>query len=569
MEVVAMDQTKFLNIVRRYAWVLVLAALVASLTTFFVLNGEPTMYEAKTRLLVGPTLDSPSPDINSLRIGGQLMTTYADLATTRPFLESINNKLDQKINLEVLGGMMEIRQNADARILTIFVRHTDPKQAVAIANAAAQSLIERSPSHDQTTAELRSKLTEQSRQLEQVVSNANAAIPKLEAEYASWAKQAEDLEALGQTPETSKDLAHAWGHMSFLMTQITEQRSRASDALRMLTTMYGLLSGADTNQIEIIEPAGAVFPVNQNLPLRAAASALAGMLLVMSLIFAYEYFDDTIRVPGDFTRTIKVPLLSSIEKHNHRAAPGLQRVVTFAEPNSQAANDYRTAVAKLLFTIGNSMPYTLMLSSVASQAGDDTAMTAANLAAAFSQAGNRVALVDAQLNNPVLTKLFDANGKAGLSDLLATKSAELKLLSVKDLPNVQLLPVGLSTEKWPGAMLNPVNVDRLVKELEKQADIVIVASPPIADFAESLALASQVNGVVLVARYGSVHSKMINEVAETLKTMNVDLVGVIFEQSSSPFAAKRNGKRTSTVASVTPRVNNPQIEPTGEKSNTS
>ena len=94
-----MDQSKFLNVVRRYSWLFVLAAVVASLITFFVYSQQPRLFEAKTRLLVGPTVDSPSPDLNALRIGGQLMQTYADLVTTRPFLESINNKLDQKINL--------------------------------------------------------------------------------------------------------------------------------------------------------------------------------------------------------------------------------------------------------------------------------------------------------------------------------------------------------------------------------------------------------------------------------------------------------------------------------------
>jgi Mrp family chromosome partitioning ATPase len=224
--------------------------------------------------------------------------------------------------------------------------------------------------------------------------------------------------------------------------------------------------------------------------------------------------------------------------------------LTLSDPNSDAANQYRTAVAKLLFSIGNSMPYTLLLSSVGSLAAEQSATTAANLAAGFSQAGNRVVLVDAQLQNPALTQLFDASGKPGLSDLLSTKSAELKFTAAKDLPDVQLLPVGLSADKWPGAMLSPVNIDRLVKELEKHADIVVIAGPPIAGAAESLALASQVDGVVLVARFGEAHSKMINEVAESLKAMNVDLSGVIFEHAPSAFAARRAPRNVSTVAGV-------------------
>lgn len=536
-----MDQAKFLNIVRRYAWLLVLAALVASLTALFVLSDQPTVFEAKTRLLVGPTVDSPSPDLNALRIGGQLMTTYADLVTTRPFLESINNKLGQKINLESLSGMIETKQNTEARILTILVRHRDPKQAVAIANAASETLIEMSPSQDNTTALLRVQMSTQAHQLEQMITSTEASIQQLETE----------LIALRSTGQQSPEATQANLDRQNLVTQqLAEERARLSDALRTLTSIYQVLLQTNTNQLEIIEPAGAVFPINQNLPLRVAASGLAGLLLVMSIIFAYEYFDDTIRLPSDFTRTVKVPLLSTVESSHRHNESGLGRIVMLSESNSDAANQYRTAIAKLLFSIGNSMPYTLMLSSVGAQAGEETAMTAANLAAGFAQAGNRVVVVDAQLQNPVLTGLFDASGKSGLSDLLSTKSAELKFTSAKDLPDVQLLPIGLSAEKWPGAILNPSNVDKLVKELEKHADIIVIAGPPIAGFAESLALASQVNGVVLVARFGEAHSKLINDIAENLKAMNVELVGVIFEQAPSAFAARRLARTTSTVAGV-------------------
>ena len=554
-----MDQAKVLNIVRRYAWLLLLAALVASLTAWFVLSDQPTLFEAKTRILVGPTVDSPNPDLNALRIGGQLMTTYADLVTTRPFLESINSKLGQKMNLEALAGMIETRQNTEARILTIFVRHEDPKQAVAIASAAAESLIEMSPSQDNTTSLLRAQMSTQAHQLEQIITSAEAAIQQLETE----------LIALRSTGTQSPEAAQANLERQNLVTQqLGEERARLSDSLRTLTTIYQVLLQTDTNQLEVIEPAGAVFPINQNLPLRVAASGLAGLLLVMSIIFAYEYLDDTIRVPGDFSRTVKVPLLTTVDTYRRRKESGLERIVTLTDPNSAPASHYRTAVAKLLFSIGNSMPHTFLLSSIGSQTGDEAAMTAANLAAAFAQAGNRVILVDAELNNPALTELFDAKGKAGLSDLMASNASERKFISIRELPEVQLLPAGLSSERWPGAMINPANIAKLVQGLEKEADIVLFAGPPIAGFAESLALASQVNSVILVARYGEAHSKMINDMAENLKAMNVDLAGVIFERN--PSVVTKPALREKSVA---PRMTGSQIEPQtpapAEKSNVS
>ena len=81
-----MDLSKILNALYRYLWLLVLAALIAGLTTFFQLTNQPVSYRAETDLLIGPGLDNPSPDLNALKIGGQLSQTYAEVVDSPSFL---------------------------------------------------------------------------------------------------------------------------------------------------------------------------------------------------------------------------------------------------------------------------------------------------------------------------------------------------------------------------------------------------------------------------------------------------------------------------------------------------
>jgi capsular exopolysaccharide synthesis family protein len=521
-----MNLSRILNIVRRFMWLFLLVTLVASLTTYFLISSKPSIYEAKTRLLVGPSLDSPSPDLNSLRIGGQLIQTYAEMVSSRPFLESVNNKLDQKTNLEALTGMIGTRQNADTRILTIFVRHPDPNQAVAIANAAATTLIDMSPARDNTTTLLRTQMSNQSSQLEQIITNSEASIEELEAK----------LIALGNVSLPSPEAAQAnLEQQNLVVRQLSEERARLTEALRTLTSIYGVLRDTNTNQLEIVEPAGVVYPVDQSIPLKVAASALAGMILAVSVIFSFEYYDDKIRFPDDFNRVAKVPQLNTIEKHDRLNGTGLERVVTLANPDSLAANNYRMAVAKLLFSIGESLPHTLLLSSVGvgSQPGDDTAEVVANLGVVFAQAGKRVILVDAQLHNPHLTKIFEADNKAGLAEFMDTSSPKLNLITAKDVTDVQLLPAGMASKKNAAAVFNSTNVANLIEELQSKADIVLVAGSPISWFAESLTLATNVDGVILVARPGEASIKVVNEVIESLDAMNVHLAGVIFDHNQT------------------------------------
>jgi capsular polysaccharide biosynthesis protein len=526
-----MNLSKILNIGRRYLWLFVLVALIASLTTYFAIGSKPALYEAKTRILVGPSMDSPSPDLNSLRIGGQLIQTYAELVLSRPFLESVNDKLDQKINLEALTGMIETRQNTETRILTIFVRHPDPNQAVAIANAAATTLMEMSPASDNTTTLLRAQMSNQSGQLEQILADSEASIEELEAK----------LIALGNATVSSAEAAQAnLEQQDLVMRQLTEERGRMTEGLRTLTSIYGVLRDTNTNQLQIVEPAGTVFPVDQNIWLRVAAAGLAGLILAVSIVFSFEYYGDTIRFPGDFSRVAKVPQLNTIEKHDRLGGAGFERVITLAQPATRAANSYRAAVAKLLFSFGESFPQTLLLSSVGSQSGEDSAEIAANLGVVFAQAGKRVILVDAQLHNPHLTKIFQAENKAGLAEFMDTSSPKLKLITAKEVTDVQLLPAGMPSEKSAGAVFNSSKVADLVAELKSQADIVLLVGSPISWFAESLTLATQVDGVILVARPGEARIKVVNEVIDSLNAMNVHLAGVIFDnnQTSPGFKQK-------------------------------
>jgi capsular polysaccharide biosynthesis protein/Mrp family chromosome partitioning ATPase len=537
MEVSAMDLSKILNVLRRYWWLLVLATLVASLVTYFQLSGQPVTFRATTDILVGPSLDSPSPDLNSLRIGGQLVQTYAEVVETRSFLESVNNKLDQKIDLDDLRTGISTRLGTETRVLTIIVFNRDPRQAAAIANAAAQTLVEMSPSQDDTTALLET----QSQQLEQIITQSQSNVQQLEAELSALKV------ANTSTPEST---AANLERQNLVVRQLSDERGRLSEALRTLTTIHQLLLEANANHMQILQPATTAAVVDSQTGIRVAMAGLGGLIFAIILIFLAQYFDDRLRFPSDLSKAAGVPLLGAIDKHSSLKGSGLEQLVTFAQPASSAAEQYREVVAKLLFSIGESIPYTMLLSSIGSKTGADAAVTAGNLAVAFAQAGYKVVLVDAQVDNPILTTLFKAEKKEGLADLLVTQAAELPLLPVDQVPGVRFLPAGLSSEKGSQAQLNPRNVATLLGRLQKEADIVLVGNSGLSRSAENLTLASQVNTTILVARYAEAHTKMVQKVVENLRAMNVQLAGVIFDANPAPVVFKESDRIRSAVAPV-------------------
>jgi capsular polysaccharide biosynthesis protein/Mrp family chromosome partitioning ATPase len=548
-----MDLSKFLNILYRYLWLFVVIVVIASLTTFFVVNNQPDSYRARTRLLVGPSLDSPSPDINSLKIGGQLITTYAEIVTTRTFLQSVNDKLDPayQVDLDTLDLILAARQNTETRVLTINATADDPKQALAIANAAAETLVEMSPSKDNTAALLRDQMSTQSHQMEEIVSKAEASIQQLETE----------LTALKEAKPLSPEAVQAnLDQQNLIIRQLSDERSRLSDALRTLATIYSVLLDTNTNQVEVIEPAQTVSALDPNLWLRVGTSAISGLVLALIIVFIVEYMDDKIRFPGEFKRATNVPVLSAIEKHGTLEGSGVKGLVSFSQPDSQAANNYREVVAKLLYSIGEKIPYALMLTSVGSQSGDDTSVATGNLAVSFANAGNRVVLLDTQFHNPVLTRIFKAENKEGLSDIMAADEINPKTISVDEIPGVRLLPVGLSTEKGSSVLLNSAKFNKLLEALKRDADIILLAGSSVPWFAESLNVASHANSVILVAHRGEAHTRVVNKVVENLRAMQIQIDGVLFDYNPSPFSSDENQGKTSTVERLKSKVNTSKVE---------
>ena len=539
-----MDFSRIPNIIYRYLWVVVLTTLVAGFTTYFMISREPVSYKATTQLLVGASLDSPSPDLESLRIGGQLISTYAELVQTRPYLEAVNNKLEQKEDLGALSRALSVRQSTETRVLTINVFHSNPEQAVAIANAAAETFIDMSPSKNNATEVLRTHMSTQAQQLEQIVVKAETAIQQLETELS----ELRNARIVG-TEAAALNLER----QNLIIQQLSDERGRLTEALRTLATIYGVLLDTNTNQVQIIEPARTVVPVNQNLLLRVATAGLGGLVFALLIIFAAEYLDDKIRYPEDLSKIAGVPILSTIEKHPRLQGSGPKHLVTFADPKSHVANSYREIVAKLLFTIGESTSSSLLVSSVGLESGEDTAHAAGNLAVAFAQAGHKVVLIDAQLHNPVLSRMFRADNREGLSDVLAGDLAKPQLVSVEEVPGLQFIPAG-SSDKGSGAVLNSAKMSQLVEKVQEEADIVLIAGSPISWFAESLTLASQVNATILVVRYAEAHGKIVSRVIGNLRAMKVRVAGLIFDYNLSPSVSTSTRRRGTATAPVAPQA---------------
>ena len=76
-------------------------------------------------------------------------------------------------------------------------------------------------------------------------------------------------------------------------------------------------------------------------------------------------------------------------------------------------------------------------------------------------------------------------------------------------------------------MLEQKEFDIVLAALRREFDVIIVDSPPIGLFPDSLAIARKVDEVLFVTRYGKVSRKVAKNLVENLEDTGVNVLGVV------------------------------------------
>jgi Mrp family chromosome partitioning ATPase len=73
-------------------------------------------------------------------------------------------------------------------------------------------------------------------------------------------------------------------------------------------------------------------------------------------------------------------------------------------------------------------------------------------------------------------------------------------------------------------------MQKVLAELVMETDIVLLDSPAILDYADSAALASMVDGVVLVAARGESTEREVQKALQQIDNVGATLLGVVFNK---------------------------------------
>jgi capsular exopolysaccharide synthesis family protein len=473
------DLRAYFRLARRRRWLLLLVPAIAAASAYFSADAKTPMYRASSDILVARTQAETLFD--------PLRGTYVDpsrlLANQARIIQSEDVAARARQRLGYTAEV-DVAIAATEDVITITAVDTDPERVAATVNAFAQGYLDYR--RQSATGENQVAQDEVRRQLQEIAAQ------------------------MGSLPADSAQRQSLAAQQGTLQAQLVQLQA-AANVNR---------GGAEVLRRPVV-PKSAFSPK----PVQSGLLGLGvGLLLGVGLAFLRDYLDDRIRTKEDLDAVLpEVPVLAIVPRLGTWKNRATTRLASVDEPSSDVAEAYRSLRTSVQFRSLDRPLRVLQVTSAAAAEGKTT--TVANLAVALARAGQRVAVIDGDLRRPRLHDFFGLRPDVGFTSvLLGDIDWRRALVPAKGVERLWVLPAG-PIPPDPSEVLSGARAAELLEALADHVDVVILDSPPVLPVADASALATRVDGVLVVVNAGATSAKQLRRAIELLAQVDATVIG--------------------------------------------
>ncbi len=570
-----MELKRYLLVVWRWLWMIVLAAVLAAGFSYLATTRQPKIYQASTRLLVGQSFRSTNPSPADFQTSTALALTYIEIAKTTPVLQATIEALGLKMSAEDLRGRFRASLVPNTQLVELRVDDTDPLRAQALANELAYQLTLQGPAAQQDPRQ-REFVQQQIDDLQTKITEAQKSIAEL---------------------RNSIDVNVGARDVSAKQQQIASLEAEIARWQQSYVSMQQLLAPRSPNYLSVIEPAQVPrYPYAPNVLLNVALAAAIGLMLSLGVVVLIEYLDDTLKHVDEVAHLLELPILGTLAQIGNseldwsarlkmllprwtRSNPNVPlppesiegtqpidssqgRLITMYASRSPEAEAYRELRTNLQFNNVDKPIRSIVVTSAGK--GEGKSLTAANLAVVMAQSGLRTILIDADLRRPTQHRLFNFVNSTGLTDSLLSTTSPTIYLQASPVENLRILLTGPLPPN-PSEMLASNRMRQVKQQFEAEADLLIFDSPPCLPVTDAAILATLTDGVLMVVDVTRTTRKEALRAKEILTKVGARILGVAtnrvalrqeynYYYTYAVNDQKQRKHKSKTEAQLTPRL---------------
>lgn len=203
-------------------------------------------------------------------------------------------------------------------------------------------------------------------------------------------------------------------------------------------------------------------------------------------------------------------------------------------PNSMFSESIKSIRTNLQFSAIDKEIKTVLVTSP--EPGNGKSFISANLACAYAQDGNKVLIIDCDLRRGRQHNIFqiENSNKGGYSNLILNYKDEIKLtryVTKTDIKGIDIIPTG-QTPPNPLELLTSKNNEKVIKELRKHYDVIILDCPPILGLSDTQIMTKHSDANVLVVTSGKTPIELVERCKKVFEAANSKIDGVVINSAS-------------------------------------
>ncbi|MBC7632958.1 polysaccharide biosynthesis tyrosine autokinase [Aeromicrobium sp.] len=263
-------------------------------------------------------------------------------------------------------------------------------------------------------------------------------------------------------------------------------------------------------------------PVSPNLPLNILVGILLSLFVGIAGAVLRDLLDRTVKSRQDVEEIADSAVLATLPYE-----PQVKKQPLSNGGGGTLAEAFRVLRTNLEFANLDSNPKTILVSSAVPNEGKT--LVATNLALSMAQAGRSVLLIDADMRNPNVADLLGLENSVGLVTVLVGR-ATLDEATQMHASGVAFLGTG-PTPPNPAEVLNTQAMRDLFVLVRQEYDTVIIDAPPMLPVADASILMTEVDGALLLVRYGSTTREQLRLAVSRIETVGGRLFGTVLNRT--------------------------------------
>jgi Mrp family chromosome partitioning ATPase/capsular polysaccharide biosynthesis protein len=519
------DATAMFAPLWRRKWLILAVAILVAAGSYLYYNRKPSLYSATTQVYLGNGAEEQS-QLGASGNGGKKASapspaTQASLINSSIVQGAVRARLRRERQTaavrSALKGKARAQSVAKSEFITISGEAHNALGAALLVNVTAQTYIKRQNAHYR-------------REVEAAIALTRKQVQRIEAGQAQRSSASK-----GKTPAKGSSSTTATLQAATLNTKISQLESD--------------LAVSEVTQINPANRKGSKL-LSPHPKSNALFGFAIGLLLAAFAAYALSRLDRRLRSLVAIEAIFEAQILTALQAVRH---PIVNR-----DGHPAPAKSLREALWRLQTTlqVGQALepdreraPRVILC--VSADAGDGKSTLVAALALAQSEAGKRVAVIEADFRRPVQGRLLDVGGPQGLADVLtgsltvdeamqtvslvrpeagvssAQASAGGTATVVESSGSVSVLVGGTRVANPPALLARPMMTE-LPRSLVDDFDYVLIDAPPPLQVSDVMPLLAAVDGIVIVARVGHTRETSAQRLVQLLKrTPSAPVLGVV------------------------------------------